>query len=90
MDAPYSGRILRLRLQEGAAPPIRQLKGARFRARSPQGEEESLRVQGFALAGGKPSDARVSRTGRIDLVVALEGNGSRPKTSSRWELSGPL
>lgn len=90
MDIPHGGRVLRLRLHEGTAPSIRQLRGARFRSRSPEGVEESLQVLGFALSGGKPSDARLSRSGRIDLVVASEGNGTGPKTTVRWELVGPL
>ena len=90
MDVPYGGRLLRLRLQEGSAPSIKQLRGSRFKARSPGGEEESLRVVGFALSGGRPSDARLTRTGRIDLMVSLEGNGTRPRTAIRWELTGPL
>jgi len=90
MDVPYGGRLLRLRLQQGNTPTIRQLRGARFKARSPKGDEESLRVAGFALSGGKPSDARLTRTGRVDLLVSLEGNGARPQTAILWELTGPL
>ncbi len=90
MDAPYTGRVLRLRLQEGSAPTIRQIKGSTFQARSPEGEAETLKVLGFALMGGKPSDARLSRTGKIDVVVGLDGNGARPKTSVRWQLTGPV
>jgi hypothetical protein len=90
MNAPYRGRVLRLRLQEGSAASVKELRSARFRARSPQGEEESLQVLGFALLGGRPSDTRLTRTGRVDLVVELEGKDARPNTAVGWELTGPL
>lgn len=89
MDAPHRGRIIRLRLQGGQPPALKDLKGASLQARSPEDDRETLRVVGFFLPGGKPSDARFSRTGRIDLMVELEGNGNRPQVSSRWEVTGP-
>ena len=88
LDAPHRGRIVKLRLREGEAPTVRQLRGARLLARSPGGEEEHLLVLGFAVFGGKPSDARISRTGRVDLVVDGE-NGTPPKVSTLWEVMGP-
>lgn len=89
MDAPHHGRIVRLRLQGGHPPALRELKGAKLRARSPRGEEELLQVLGFFLPGGRPSDTRLSRTGRIDLVVGKQDGDGRPKVSTRWEISGP-
>ena len=89
MDAPHRGRVIRLRFQGGQPPTLRELKGAILRARSPRGEEESLRVLGFFLAGGKPSDARLNRTGRVDLVVEIETGGDRPAVSTSWEVSAP-
>lgn len=89
MDAPHTGRIIRLRLQGGKPPALRDLKGATLRARSPKGEEEILTVMGFFLPGGRPSDARLSRTGRIDLLVEREAGDGRPGVSTRWEVSGP-
>jgi hypothetical protein len=86
-DSPHVGRILRLRLQEGQAPSIRELKGARLLARSPEGEEQTVRVLGFPVLGGRASDARVSRTGRVDLHVETEGNGDAPPVSLRWEVT---
>jgi len=84
MDAPHSGRILRLRLQSGEAPSIKSLKGAEMRATSPEGDECSFRVLGFAVFGGKPSNERLARTGRIDLHVE-EGDGG--PIGLRWEVS---
>jgi hypothetical protein len=63
------------------------LKGATLRARSPDGREERLRVIGFFTPGGKPSDARLKRTGRVDLLVEPAENGAEPKVALRWEVS---
>lgn len=85
MDAPHSGRILRLRLQSGEAPSIRSLRGAEFRAVSPTGQERRVKVIGFALFGGKPSDTRLARTGRIDVHVQEQGEGE--PVGLRWEVT---
>ncbi len=90
MDLPHRGRAVRLRLKGGQPPALRDLKGATLRARSPEGEEEMLKVVGFFLPGGRPSDARLSRTGRIDLMVERESGDDRPSVSTQWEIHGPL
>lgn len=90
MDGPHSGRLLRLRLQSGETPSIGSLKGARFRAVSPDGREQRMvTIRAFAVFGGKPSDDRLARTGRVDVQVDEEGEDSGP-VSLRWELLGPL
>jgi hypothetical protein len=75
MDATHSGRILRLRLQSGEAPSIKSLKGSVMKAVSPEGAECRFRVLGFAVFGGKPSNDRLARTGRLDLHVEELGGG---------------
>lgn len=85
MNAPYSGRILRLRLQGGEAPSIRALRGARIRAVAPDGRTCDAQVTGFATIGGKPSDERLARTGRVDVLVQ-EADGQGP-VGLRWEVS---
>lgn len=84
MDAPHSGRILRLRLESGEPPSIKSLKGAELIARSPEGEECRFRVEGFALFGGKPSNERLARTGRVDVHVAELSGGP---VGLRWEVT---
>jgi hypothetical protein len=84
LDAPYSGRILRLRLQAGEAPSVRSLRGARLRATSPDGRTCTATVTGFALFGGKPTDERLARTGRVDVHVREE-DGAGP-IGLRWEV----
>ena len=90
MDGPHEGRILKLRLQGGEAPTIGELKGARMKAASPDGSAEcELRIVGFALFGGRPSDERLARTGRIDVNVEA-AEGAADQVAARWELVGPI
>ncbi len=84
MDAPHSGRILRLRLESGEPPPVKSLRGAQMVARSPDGRECRIRVAGFAVFGGKPSNDRLARTGRVDLHVEELGEGG--PVGLRWEV----
>jgi len=85
MDAPHSGRILRLRLHSGEAPTISDLKGSELVATSPDGRRCRVRVDGFAVFGGKPSNDRLMRTGRVDVhVTELDENGP---VGLRWEVT---
>jgi hypothetical protein len=83
MDGPHSGRILRLRLESGEAPRVRSLIGTEMEAVSPAGLKRRLRVLGFAVFGGKPSDDRLARTGRLDVHVEEIGEGD--PVGLRWE-----
>ena len=85
MDAPHSGRILRLRLHSGEAPPIKSLKGSEMLALSPDGTQCRLRVTGFALFGGKPSNNRLARTGRVDLHIEELDDGG--PIGLKWEVT---
>jgi len=84
LDHPHGNRILRTRLSDGAPPTIRGLKGALLRARGPGGVELDVRVVGFPLFGGAPSDSRIRSTGRIDLLVS--GGEDLGQISQTWEL----
>jgi hypothetical protein len=85
MDAPHSGRILRLRLQSGEAPPISSLKGAELLATSAEGRQCRIRVSGFAVFGGKPNNDRLMRTGRVDVHVDEIDDGG--PVGLRWEVT---
>jgi hypothetical protein len=85
MDAPHSGRILRLRLHSGEAPSIKSLKGSEMLAVSPSGDECRIRVLGFAVFGGKPSNDRLARTGRLDVHIEELDDGG--PIGLRWEVS---
>jgi len=84
LDHPHGGRILRVRIDGGTPPSLRSLRGARLRAVAPDGSERFVRVTGFPLTGGKPSDVRIRDTGRVDLLVETEGEG--PPVSRTWQL----
>jgi hypothetical protein len=85
LDAPHSGRILRLRLQSGEAPTVRALRGATLNATAPDGRKTSVRVTGFSLIGGNQSNDRLARTGRVDVQV--EDVGADGPVSLKWELT---
>jgi hypothetical protein len=91
MNGPHGGKILRLRLQSGEAPSVKALKGARMRAVSPDGRAERIfTVDGFAVFGGRPSDKRLARSGRVDVHVLDDESAGKPPISLRWEVTGPL
>lgn len=54
-------------------------------ARSPEGDECRIRVAGFAVFGGKPSNDRLARTGRVDLHIDEMDEGG--PIGLRWEIS---
>lgn len=83
-DHPHGGRLLRTRVIRGAPPAMSSLRNLRLVAVSPEGSERTVRVLGFPLFGGKVSDARIERTGRVDLHVEEEGEG--PSVTLMWEL----
>jgi hypothetical protein len=85
MNGPLSGRILRLRLQSGEAPTISSLKGSEMVATGPDGQTCRFRVTGFAVFGGKPSNDRLTRTGRVDVHVEELDDGG--PIGLRWEVT---
>ena len=85
-DHPHGGRILRLRLRRGEALSLKELKGSDMIATAAGGASERIRVNGFALFGGKVSDARLALTGRVDIHVRGGGAGA---VDSGWTISGP-
>ena len=85
-DHPHGGRILRLRLGRGEALGVKELKDGALVATSPEGEETRIRLHGFALVGGRPSDARLARTGRVDIHV--KGEVAR-ELRPGWVVTGP-
>ncbi|MCA9737420.1 MAG: hypothetical protein R3E98_13645 [Gemmatimonadota bacterium] len=89
LAAPHGGSILRLRLTDGEAPALRALKGATLTAKSPDGSaSRRVRVEGFPVMWGKPSDARVKASGRVDVHVKdLDGAGE--PIWLKWQVEGP-
>jgi hypothetical protein len=85
LDHPHGGRIARVRVQNGTMPSLRSLRETTLLAEGPRGEERRLKVLGFALTGGRVSDARIRGTGRVDLHVEEEGEG--PPVDLTWRLT---
>ena len=86
LDSPHGGRILRLQLQDGAPPRVRDLRGSRLTATAPDGTRGSVTVTGFAAFGGKVSDRRLADTGRVDVHVREDAPDARP-VSIKWLLT---
>lgn len=84
LDHPHGYRILRTRLIGGSPPRVRELRGARFEAHGPEGRTVDLRVVGFPLFGGTPSNARIRASGRVDLVV--DGGEDARTVDRTWKL----
>ncbi len=90
MEAPYGGWFLKLRFEGGDAPTLRELKGATMRVSSPDGAISfEVKVHGFPLFGGRPSDDRLHRTGRVDVHVGVL-DGSERSIGLKWRVLGPL
>ena len=91
-DHPHGGRILRLRLVKGEAPSLKELKGSSMICTGPDGDQETVTVGGFAVFGGRPTDARFARTGRVDVHVPGQegGDDSGQAVEAGWEAVGPL
>ena len=90
MPGPHGGWLLRLRLQEGDAPSLKELKGSRMRLEGSEGVQREVTVRNFPVMGGKPSDSRFARTGRVDVYAdpTDDGEASPPVFIGTWTLSG--
>ena len=84
LDHPHGGRILRTRLAGDTVPSLGDLRGAHFLAKSPAGAERRVKVLGFPITGGKPSNKRIRESGRVDLHVEETGDGA--PIDLQWEL----
>ena len=90
MEAPHGGWLLKLRFEAGDAPSLRELKGATLSVAPPHGAPSfDVKVRGFPLFGGHPSDDRLHRTGRVDLHVTILDESQR-SIGLQWKVSAPL
>ena len=89
LEAPHGGWFLKLRFEAGDAPTLRELKGATLNVSSPDGATSfDVKVHGFPLFGGHPSDDRLRRTGRVDLHVDVSNQTGAP-IGLKWKVSVP-
>ncbi len=89
MDGPHGGRMLRLKLIDGMAPTLREIKGGTFDTRDPSGASGGrIRVEAFAVFGGKATNERFEKTGRVDVqVFGVDRDPS--EVDLKWEVRGP-
>lgn len=85
-DHPHGGRILRLRLCKGEALTLSELKGSDLVATPGNGTEVRVKAKGFAVFGGKLSDRRLARSGRVDIHATGQGV---QEVDVGWQLRGP-
>lgn len=72
LNIPYRGHLLRLKLASGTAPAKELGVGARLRVSGPRGEAGEVSVLGHAAMGGRLTQARLDRTGELDIVIPAE------------------
>lgn len=87
---PHGGYILRLRLDRGDPPAVRRLKGTEWYV-FPEDERDRsrIRIDDFAAIGGKVSDERFQRIGRLDVHVSVVEEGEEA-IDLQWQVAGPL
>ena len=86
VDVPLRGVLLRLRLVNGA-PSMKDLGiGAKLRLRTPAGQEHDVRVAGYAVTGGKPTQERLERARELDVLI----DGMTEPIEIGWVASGPV
>lgn len=91
LDVPLRGFLLRLRLVEGKASVKDIRPGVRLRVRSPEGHERTVTVKAKSLTGGRNGQARLEKTGQIDVIIPTEEayEGDRP-IGIGWSAEGPI
>ena len=89
LKAPYGGWLVKLRFEAGDALTLKELKSATLNVSSLDGATSfDVKVSGFPVFGGRPSDDRLRRTGRVDLHVNTV-DGSDRTIGVKWRVSGP-
>lgn len=72
LNIPYRGHLLRLKLASGTARAKELGAGTRLRVSGPHGEAGDVSVIGHAAMGGRPTQARLDRTGELDIIIPAE------------------
>jgi hypothetical protein len=89
VDVPLRGRMLRLRVLEGA-PAMSDLKpGRRLRIAGP-GDEGMVRIVAHSVTSGKATQQRLDTVRELDLVVADERPATATPIGIGWFASGPV
>jgi hypothetical protein len=89
VEVPLRGLMLRLRVVEGA-PDVGDLAvGREVTLRTPAGQERRVRITAHTVTGGKPTQARLDRTGEFDVLVDVAGLEGEP-VEIGWMAAGPV
>ena len=91
LDVPLRGFLLRLRLEDGA-PSVKDIgSGTRLRLTSPTGQERVVTVKDKSVTGGRNTQARLEKTGQIDVIVASdEAYAGGDPIGIGWKAEGPV
>jgi hypothetical protein len=85
---PLRGTMLRLRLVEGS-PSLEDLAvGRELVLRGPAGAERRVRIRAHSVTIGKPAQARLDRTGELDVIIEDDSGGEPIEIG--WLAGGPL
>lgn len=91
LDVPLRGFLLRLRRVAGDLAVKDLGPGTRLLLRSPDGLERTVTVVAKSLTGGRNTQARLEKTGQVDLIISAEDAylDGRP-VGVGWSAEGPL
>jgi hypothetical protein len=74
LDVPLRGQLLRLKVTSGRARTDAVAIGKRLTLRSPNGTEREVTIKAHSITGGELSQARLTKTGELDVVVEPAGD----------------
>lgn len=69
LEVPLRGQLLRLKVTSGRARTESVAVGKQLVLRSPSGEEREVTIKAHSITGGELNQARLNRTGELDVVV---------------------
>ncbi|MEN8375879.1 MAG: hypothetical protein ABFS34_10565 [Gemmatimonadota bacterium] len=83
-EVPLRGVMLRLKVSDGR-PSMKAFKpGAALTVSSPDGESRTVRVKDIGLISGRAKQARLDRTGELDVLVSREDGLADPPVEIGW------
>ena len=84
VDVPLRGTLLRLRVVEGTPSMTELTIGSQLRLRAPTGVERDVRIDAYAVTGGRATQERLDRTGELDVVVSDVAAGGADPIEIGW------
>lgn len=85
LEVPLRGQLLRLKVTSGQARTDAVAVGKRLVLRSPSGNTREVTIKAHSITGGELSQARLSKTGELDVVVEPAGeDGAAEAVGIGW------